>query len=485
MKLATAVSWAIGTQYLIFAVQAAASMYLSRHFISPDEFGAFAIAVAAAGMVSSFQDFGLIRYLVGLKHIRREDLNAAFRISAALACAVCSLCLLAAAPVADWMEIPSVRTPLTLLGLAALFLPISLGPIVLLQRAMNFRALGFVESAGVLANAAISIYLAQAAFGAEALAWGSLAQQVARALCAQVMVKGHWPLQGMPSDTGALIRFGWNAATMNSLWLAANSIPDLMIGHHLGQTAAGLSSRAQGLSSLLRQLLSNAASPAFYAAFSKAYRNDEPLAPLYEHMVAGYCALAWPALAGTAILAEPVILLLFGENWLSVAPVLQWTALAQMWFIAVPLHVELPMLTGQTQPMVRRSIGDSTIFLIMVAMGAFHSVVAAAVMRFLFGFIWMAIHGPPIYALVGISFRRVAVLYGQALALTLAAILPAALARLFLPTGDLTPLVAMALACMGCILWLATIFATRHPAAAIIRNQLTGAGLWKPSANVR
>jgi hypothetical protein len=62
-------------------------------------------------------------------------------------------------------------------------------------------------------------------------------------------------------------------------------------------------------------------------------------------------------------------------------------------------------------------------------------------MRFLFGFIWMAIHGPPIYALVGISFRRVAVLYGQALGLTLAAILPAALARLFLPTGDLTPLV--------------------------------------------
>lgn len=485
MKLAKAVSWAIGTQYLIFTVQAGASIYLGRHFISPAEFGAFAVATAAAGMVSGFQDFGLIRYLVGLKQLKIEDLNAAFRISAVLACAVCVICLLAATPVANVMDIPSVRTPLALLGLAALFLPVALGPIVLLQRRMNFQALGLIESTGVAANAAISIYLAQTGLGAEALAWGSLAQQASRALCAQVIVKGHWPLQGVPSDKKALISFGWSSATMNSLWLAANSIPDLMIGHNLGQTAAGLYSRAQGLSLLLRQLLSNAASPAFYAAFSQAYRDDKPLGPLYERMVAGYCALAWPALAGTAILAEPIILLLFGKNWLSVAPILQWTALAQMWFIAVPLHVELPMLTGQTPPMVRRSISDSAIFLIMVSIGAFHSIVAAAIMRFLFGFIWMAIHGPPIYSLVGISVRRVAFLYGQALALTVAAILPASLARLFMPPEDLTPSVAIALACIGFLLWLVTIFVSRHPAAAMIRHQLSGSGLWKPSANAR
>ena len=59
MSVRGAAVWAMAGQYLSFAIQFAASVVISRFFLSPTEVGLFSIAMAAALLIAVLQDFGL------------------------------------------------------------------------------------------------------------------------------------------------------------------------------------------------------------------------------------------------------------------------------------------------------------------------------------------------------------------------------------------------------------------------------------------
>lgn len=469
MRVQAAVSWALGAQYAAFAGQFAASIYLARHFITPADLGLFSAATATTAIITSFQDFGLTRHLIGLPRLRRRDLSGALALSLMLAGMAALMCYFVAWPISELLNTPAIANYIALLGTAALFTPMTLAPLVLLQRRMNFRAIAVVETGCLLVNIAMSIMLAHLGWGAGALVSGLFCQQLSRMLIAQFVVGGIWIRPRWSFAKRKIIRYGQATTLMNALWMASDRLPSLFIGHQLGQAAVGLFARAEGLAVTLRTLLSNAAGGALYAALAKAHARGEPLPPLYERIVSGYCALSWPALAGVAILAEPIVLLLFGDQWRAAAPVLRWLALSHMLFVSLPLHVELPLLLGQTRPIVWRSLLDSSLSITLIGLGASFSITMAAAMRLVFGVIWFGIHAPQLARSLGLSWSCMSRMYLNALALSIAAISPATLSLLLgvnLDSGG--PMASVTL--MGIVCWLIAAFALRHPAANIIRQ---------------
>ena len=73
----------------------------------------------------------------------------------------------------------------------------------------------------------------------------------------------------------------------------------------------------------------------------------EPLGPPYLRVVAAYTGVTWPAMAGIAVLAEPIINLLYGARWIGAAQLLGWVALSQLCYVALPLKGDLPVLLGR------------------------------------------------------------------------------------------------------------------------------------------
>lgn len=469
-RLAGAVSWTLGARYLGFVLQFAVGLYLARHYITPSDLGAFSSAAAASAILTSFQDFGLARYLIGLRRIRRRDLWSAFSLSALLACGAALLNLAAAWPLGHLLNIPSLPTLMVVLSLSALCTPVSLLPLVLLQRSMNFQALARVELGSSLASLGTTFLLAQAGQGALALACGYFALQASRALFAQIAVGGIWP---RPAGRGAkrtILRYGQTITLMNSFWLASDWVPHLLIARHLGQSALGLFARAEGLALMLRDMLASAAGSVFYAAFARTRAAGQPLRPLYEDVVTSYCVLAWPALAGLAILADPIIALLYGHQWSGAATALRWVALSHMCFVALPLHVELPMLLGQTRPLLWRCLSDSVLAILLVAVGAWYGITAAAVMRLVFGLLWLFIHVPPMFRILELDRRRMARIYGKSLLLTFATIAPASFWQCVRPEVAISAAQAILLSATGLGCWAVCAFALRHPAADMMRH---------------
>jgi len=467
MSVRRAALWSLGAQYATFTIQFAASVIISRLFLLPADVGLFSIALAAAMLVSIFQDLGITRFISGQPQMEPAALPHYCAVAVAIGWTVAIAVAIAAPFVAHFYGEPALAPLLWLIAASYIFTPLATVPAALLVRAMDFRALFKVNAGSALAGNVTAVALAALGFGAASLAWGVLATAVVRAGIAnwQRGVRPRLP-EGFAS-VRPMLSFSSMSFVLSASAAVGQRSQDLIVGRLLGVASTGLFSRASALAGQLTTLVTGAIGTVFYSSFARKRDAGEPLAEPYLHLVACYTALNWAAMIGLALAAEPLVMLLYGPNWMGAAPLLRWTALGEIFFVAVPLQMDVPLLLGQIRRLVWVNLLDTVAAIAILAAGAWISLQAAGISRVAYGFVWWAIYSTYLSHLIGFRFRALLVIYLRSALPALAAGVPLMLAIWQGMTLGFPMLVA--LSGTGVLLWLATLAATRHPAWAEVR----------------
>lgn len=424
MSVRTAAAWALVSQYASFAIQFATSIVLARWFITPAQLGLFSIAFAAVTLVAFLQDFGVTRYINGERDLTADKIHTAFTVSVAFAWSIALLAILTSEAIAAFYKDPAMHPVALVIACSYLLVPLAIVPQATCQRRMDYKSNTMIEVGSSIANAAVAIVLAVLGYGALALAWGAFAQQAARLLVSQwrAGLLLPWPLR--ITGASALFRLGGT----NSAQAMCNSItsraPELVIGRIIDNIAVGLFARASGLAGQLRMLVAGAVSGVFYPAFRRVRDNGEPLGPPYLRVVGAYTGITWPAMAGIAVLAEPIIHLLYGERWMAAAPLLGWVALSQLCYVAMPLNGDLPVLLDRMRSLVRRNVLETAASVLLLAIAAPFGLIWVAISRFVHGLVFIAIYAPFMRQMLGFRWRELAMIYLRSIVVTAAAIAP-------------------------------------------------------------
>lgn len=465
MHIRQAAAWAIAAQYCAFALQFISSLILARYFIAPAQLGTFSIAFAAVSLIAFLQDFGIGRYVTGERSMNEEQLRTAFTISLIVGWTIAVLSVALAWPLASWYA-DSQLIDITLVIAASYFLvPLAILPQAMRQRELDFRSSALIDISAALANAVVSIYFAWKGHGAMALAWGAFAQQLARLLVAQW--RAGWVLPWPPRlvGSGTLLSLGATNTVLVACQLLLARAPELIIGRLFGSTPVGLFARAGGLALQLRMLLAGAVNGVFYPAFRQVRDRGDQLSPPYLRLLATYGAITWPALAGLAVLAEPTIRLLYGENWMGSAPLLIWIALAQMCFVSAPMNADLPILLGRKRELIFRNILDLMVGLALLALAVPYGLEAIAASRFIHGLLWVANFSSLLRRVVGFTWREWADVQARTLVATLLAVLPTLIFYAYWDGPQTAGFVQIiASAGTGAMIWLVGLRQLRHPA---------------------
>ncbi|QGN56292.1 oligosaccharide flippase family protein [Novosphingobium sp. Gsoil 351] len=466
MTVRGAAMWAMAGQYLSFAIQFAASVIISRFFLGPAEVGLFSIALAAAMLVAVLQDFGLSRYISGLARLDADEIARCSSVGMIFSFAVAGVIALAAWPLAHLYAQPDLAPILWIIASSYLFLPLAVVPLALMGRAMQFRGHFTVNVAGALAQALVGLGLAAAGWSSFALAWATVASGVARGLVAQALRPAPpWPfrLDGLR----AVLGFGSRSSALYLTGALGTRSPDLIIGKLLGLAATGIYSRAAALADQFRVLISGAIGSVFFPAFARIRDRGEPLGPAYLRVCAGYSAVIWPGMAGLALAAEPLVRLLYGPAWAGVAPLLTLIAIAEMLIIALPLHIDMPILMGRMDRLLAFNIADTVLSIALLAAGSYWGVLGAAASRVVYAAAWIALYGRFLHEVVRFDVRALLSTYLKSALGTLAALAPMAATYRYWQspaTIDLATLLLCALAGVAC--WSVTLAVTSHPAFA-------------------
>ena len=469
MSVRVAAAWALGSQYTSFTIQFAASVVLARWFIDPAELGEFSIAFAAVSLVAFLQDFGVNRYITGERELTPDKLHTAFTISILFAWSIAALALLMAAPIAWFYDNPALL-PITLVIAASyLLVPLAIVPQALRQRALDYRSNTMIEVGASLANAAVAVTLAWQGYGALALAWGAFAQQAARLIVSQwragLVLPWPWRLKG----ARPVMELGATNSVLTVAEVMISRSPELVIGRLIGAAATGLFARGAGLALQLRLLVAGAVTGVFYPAFRQVRDSGAPLGPPYLRVVAAYTAVTWAAMAGIAVLAEPLVHLLYGEKWIAAAPLLAWLALAQCCYVALPLAGDLPLLLGRKSALVRLTLIDTAISLALLALAAPFGLVWIAASRLAHGLCTVGVHWHQMQAMLGYRNRDILGIHLRSALAAMAAVLPAVACYRWWDDAAQAGAVQIAVSALaGGLAWLIALRLLRHPAFAEI-----------------
>lgn len=470
MSVRSAAIWALASQYTAFAIQFIASVVISRFFLLPSDVGLFSIALATAMVVSIFQDMGITRFVSGQPDMEPRALPHYAAVAVAISWLVAAVIAAAAPFVADFYEEPGLAALLWLIAASYLITPFATVPAALLVRAMDFRSLFRINAGSAFAGNVVAVACAARGLGAMSLAWGVLATALIRAAIA-LAAQPVWPKRPPTfASVGPMLGFGSASFAISVSAAIGHRSQDLIVGRLLGVVSTGLFSRASALAGQLSTLVTGAISTVFYPAFARKRDAGEPLAAPYLHLVACNTVLNWAAMVGLALAAEPVVLLLYGENWAKAASLVCWMAIGEMLFVAIPLQMDIPILLGRIRTLIWVNLLETCAALAILTTGCLFGLEAAAFSRIAYGLVWWAIYATYQSRLLDFRMSALLAIYARSGICALAAGIPMIVAAQFGWKGAALGLPGLLLLSgLGVVTWFLAILITRHPAVGEIR----------------
>ena len=482
MTIRHAALWSLASQYASFAIQFAVSVIISRLYLLPADVGLFSIALAAAMMVSILQDLGISRFVTGQPEMRPELLRDYAAVAVGIGWLVAGAIAVMASPFARLYGEPGLLKLMLIIAASYVALPLALVPAAMLTRAMNFRILFLVNAGSALAGGVVAIASAAGGAGPASLAWGMLATALARLIIVQL---ANPLLPRLPRQLAAvrpLIDFGRSSLVICISGALGMRSQDLIVGHLLGTTATGLFTRASALAGQMSTLVVGSISGVFYPAFARKRDAGEDLAEPYLHLVACNTGAQWAAAVGMALAAEPLVHLLYGPNWQAVAPLLRWTALAEIFFMAIPLQMDIPILLGRIRTLVWINLVDTFLTVVLLAVFCLWGLEAAALSRVAIGAVWFAIYAPFLSGLMRLKPTTLASVYLRSAVCAAAAGVPLLIARAlgwFAPDMPFALFAGLCLA--GVVCWLVALPLVAHPLWQEVRLGLSKLGWRSPT----
>jgi len=316
-------------------VQFVVTLVLAR-LLLPRDFGLVALLMIFTGIGAILVDSGFGTALFQRQRTTPDDETTVFAFSLAMAAILWALLILAAPLAADFFHVPQLSSLLRVASLVLLFGGLGAVPDALLTTRLNFRARTVAQLIGSTISGAAAIGLAIRGFGVWSLVWQLVIASALRTGCLWVFCK--WRPRGRVNAAsfrglGSFGSFMLLSSLLNAVYV---QVQPLLIGRMFDIRSLGFYTLAQNSQqaplSLMGGVLTRVGLPVFSALADQPARLIEALRPILRLSMFVFV----PCMVGLAVLAKPLILLIYGTRWLPAAPILSVLAIAgTLW----PLHV--------------------------------------------------------------------------------------------------------------------------------------------------
>ncbi|WP_027857980.1 lipopolysaccharide biosynthesis protein [Marinobacterium jannaschii] len=340
--------------------------------LPPADFGVMAIALIFIGLAEILSGMG-----VGTAIVQRAELSERLiRQANVLALGFAAVLFLFGAslayPAAIIFSEPRLSSILVMLAAGIALVTATSVSRALIMRDLDFRSLFFVDTAAYLGGHALTvIVLAYHGFGVWSLVLGALVANVISAVILLWLRPFRITLSfGDFSQLKELAGFG-GVMSLNGLlnYLAAN-MDQLVIGQAWGQSALGYYNRANHLVNLPLAKLASVLTSVMFSSYAEIQFDIPRLRTVFIRVVSVTALLIFPVFSALTVLAEPVVLGLYGERWQESVILFQILCLGGMPRVLLLLMGPVIQAMGH----VRAELRLQAVYMAVVVIGALSAV---------------------------------------------------------------------------------------------------------------
>jgi O-antigen/teichoic acid export membrane protein len=303
------------------------STIVLARLLLPEQFGLMGYCLIALQYLALLNLIG-VDALISRRSQIREAANAAFVANFACGALLFAAGWVLAPQIAKFFRAEAV-TPL--FRLLALTIPITaLGsvPEALLQRDLRFRARLVPELGRSLTKGVLSVLLAWRGFGVASLVFGQIAGEVVATASVWYLVRWRPSKIFDRRVTREVLSYSFHIVALSLLGALFGNLDGVFVGRILGAQALGYYSLAYRIPDLVLSSTNMVVGRVAFPLLSRIQSNARMQQSTFFSYLRYMSLLIFPAGAGLAITASPLILIFYTSRWAPSIPAMQLIAVA-------------------------------------------------------------------------------------------------------------------------------------------------------------
>jgi PST family polysaccharide transporter len=325
--------WSFLNKALTQGLQFVFSIILAR-LLSPNDFGMFAMITVFSNLGLLFKDFGFGHALIYDKDASKNEFDSVFVLNMLTGVLLTTLFFFLAPVIAGFYDEPRLTNLTKVFSIVFFIQSFGLVNLVELKKRIDFKRLAIIENASLLVSSIIAIALAYYGFGVWSLVARTIMNMTLRTIIV-FFVSSYRPGFNLNIKVvKKLWRYSINVSANGFLTYWMRNLDNLMIGKMLGQQSLGVYNMAYQIMLFPIRNISNTIKDVLFPSFSSIKNDINVIRSVYLKVIQTIALITFPMLAGIAILAEPFVLIVLGEKWEPMIPILSLLAL-----VAIPQSI--------------------------------------------------------------------------------------------------------------------------------------------------
>jgi PST family polysaccharide transporter len=325
-RAAWGVVWAVTGTVAVKALGLITVVVLARLLV-PAEYGLFAFCLVYLAYLETIGDLGTGMALIYWPARTRDAAQVTFVINVATGAGLAFFTLVTAPAAAGFFGMPEAAPLLRVLAWSFLVRGLGNTHDALCRKDLRFRARLWPEVGLAAVKAAVAVPLAAAGLGVWSLVWGQLAGATVATVLLWAIVRWrptlHWPADLVRP----MLRYGAGIVAVNMLAAVVHHLDAVVVARTLGPAALGIYQIAYRVPEMIVSLLVWQAGKVMFPSFAQLRKSGGDVGAAYVVSLKYLALLAGPFGIGLFLLADPLVLTLFGSAWAPAAAVLRALAL--------------------------------------------------------------------------------------------------------------------------------------------------------------
>lgn len=376
-KTASAAKWSALDVFIRQGTQFVVTIALAR-ILTPEDFGVIAMLALFVAVGTACIDSGLSSALVQRQNVTHTEKSTVFffnlgmgLISGIVLCTVSSW-------IASFFKQPVLQYLSYAMALSLFISALGSTHTALLNKEMNFKVAAKVGVVSSVTGGALAIYMASQGYGVWSLIGYTVVSGLITVVCLWMWHPWRPSLNFSVGSLRSLFCFGGYEMASTLLDILETHLHSILIGKMYSARDVGLFARARNTQLIPVTVMMSILQRVTYSAFSSVSEDKTRLVRGLRQAQTAVMFINIPVMVGVIVLAKPLVLTLFGEQWLPCVPMLQVLGLGGvLWPLSI-LNMNVLRAQGYSGLRFRVEVMKKVVAVSLTVAASYYGIMAIA-----------------------------------------------------------------------------------------------------------
>lgn len=362
------VFWKFGERILAQGISFFVSVVLSR-ILLPSDYGTVALVLVFINIADVFVTSGFSTALVQNKNASELDFSTNFYCSFVLSLVVYGIVFGAAPYIADFYQMPELKTILRVFSLRIPISSFSAIQHAYVERNMLFKKYFFSTLLGTIVSGIVGITMALMKFGVWALVFQYFTNTIIDIIILFITVPWRPHFLFSIESAKSMISYGWKILASDLSGTLFDQLRSLMTGKAYSSSDLAYYNKGKQLPDLISVNVCATLMTVLFPAISNVNDSIEEVKTITHKALVLSSYIMFPLLLGLVGIAEPLVKFLYTDKWMNAIIYIQILCVASMINMSSSVSLQVIKALGRSDVILKMEFVKKTIYIILLFIG--------------------------------------------------------------------------------------------------------------------